>query len=76
VSLQDHAVEPQLVHSRTSHASVDLAIERVNPSYLGLSQGTCAADIGKKSVCPVCLEKVDLRHLWADRPWETRNISW
>ena len=27
-------------------------------------------------MCPVCLEKVDLRHLWADRPWETRNISW
>ena len=36
----------------------------------------CVAHAGKKSVCPVCLEKVDLRHLWADRPWETRNISW
>lgn len=32
--------------------------------------------VGKKSVCPVCLEKVDLKDLFADRPWETRNLSW
>ena len=32
--------------------------------------------VGKKDVCPVCLEKVDLRALYSDRPWETRNLSW
>jgi hypothetical protein len=32
--------------------------------------------VGKKDVCPVCNEKVDLRHLYADRPWETQNLSW
>lgn len=32
--------------------------------------------VGKKSVCPVCLEKVDLKDLFAERPWETRNLSW
>lgn len=32
--------------------------------------------IGKKDTCPVCLEKVDLREVYADRPWETRNLSW
>lgn len=28
------------------------------------------------SVCPVCLEKVDLRHLYTDRAWNTQNLSW
>lgn len=32
--------------------------------------------VGKKDVCPVCLEKVDLREFTADRPWETRNLNW
>lgn len=32
--------------------------------------------VGKKDMCPVCLEKVDLRNLYSDRPWETRNLSW
>eukprot|EP00195_Chlamydomonas_chlamydogama_P012155 CAMPEP_0202897870 /NCGR_PEP_ID=MMETSP1392-20130828/6528_1 /ASSEMBLY_ACC=CAM_ASM_000868 /TAXON_ID=225041 /ORGANISM="Chlamydomonas chlamydogama, Strain SAG 11-48b" /LENGTH=379 /DNA_ID=CAMNT_0049583633 /DNA_START=134 /DNA_END=1273 /DNA_ORIENTATION=- len=32
--------------------------------------------VGKKDTCPVCLEKVDLRNLYADRPWETRNLTW
>ena len=32
--------------------------------------------IGKKDTCPTCLEKVDMRAIFADRPWETRNISW
>ena len=32
--------------------------------------------IGKKDTCPTCLEKVDLRAIFSDRPWETRNISW
>ena len=32
--------------------------------------------VGKKDVCPVCNEKVDLRHLYSDRPWETQNLSW
>jgi len=32
--------------------------------------------VGKKDVCPVCNEKVDLRHLYADHPWETQNLSW
>jgi len=32
--------------------------------------------VGKKDVCPVCCEKVELRSLYADRPWETRNLSW
>lgn len=32
--------------------------------------------VGKKDVCPCCLEKVDLRDLYAERPWETKNLSW
>lgn len=32
--------------------------------------------IGKKDSCPSCQEKVDLRALYAGKPWETRNISW
>eukprot|EP00983_Pelagomonas_calceolata_P050026 1141768-Pelagomonas_calceolata.AAC.4 len=24
----------------------------------------------------VCSEKVDLRSLYSDRPWETRNLTW
>lgn len=32
--------------------------------------------VGKKDTCPTCLEKVDLRLIFADRPWETRNLSW
>ncbi len=32
--------------------------------------------VGKKDVCPVCLEKVDLKDLYANRPWETSNLSW
>lgn len=32
--------------------------------------------VGKKDTCPVCLEKVDLRTLYADRPWDTRNLTW
>jgi len=29
-----------------------------------------------QATCPVCLEKVDLAGLYADRPWETQNLSW
>eukprot|EP00878_Enallax_costatus_P017160 GHUV01018016.1.p1 GENE.GHUV01018016.1~~GHUV01018016.1.p1 ORF type:complete len:286 (+),score=74.02 GHUV01018016.1:743-1600(+) len=32
--------------------------------------------VGKKDMCPVCLEKVDMRDLCADKPWETQNLSW
>lgn len=32
--------------------------------------------VGKKDTCPVCNEKVDLRALYVDRPWESRNLSW
>lgn len=32
--------------------------------------------IGKKETCPCCFERVDLRSLYADRPWETRNLTW
>ncbi|KAK9833314.1 hypothetical protein WJX81_005662 [Elliptochloris bilobata] len=32
--------------------------------------------VGKKDTCPACLEKVDLRSVFQDRPWETRNLSW
>jgi len=32
--------------------------------------------VGKKDTCPACLEKVDLRAVFQDRPWETRNLSW
>ena len=32
--------------------------------------------VGKKDTCPVCLEKVDLRALYADRPWDTSNLTW
>ncbi|KAK9815596.1 hypothetical protein WJX72_006534 [[Myrmecia] bisecta] len=32
--------------------------------------------VGKKDTCPTCLEKVDLRDLYANRPWETTNLTW
>ena len=32
--------------------------------------------VGKKDSCPVCMEKVDLRSVFADRPWDTRNLNW
>lgn len=32
--------------------------------------------VGKKDTCPVCNEKVDLKSLYSDRPWETRNLTW
>ncbi|GIL42988.1 hypothetical protein Vafri_801 [Volvox africanus] len=32
--------------------------------------------VGKKDTCPQCGEKVDLRALLSDRPWETHNITW
>ena len=32
--------------------------------------------VGKKDVCPVCLEKVDLRVLYGHRPWASTNLSW
>uniref|UniRef100_A0A7S3QMI0 RING-type domain-containing protein n=1 Tax=Dunaliella tertiolecta TaxID=3047 RepID=A0A7S3QMI0_DUNTE len=32
--------------------------------------------VGKKDTCPCCNEKVDLRSLYSDRPWETRNLTW
>ena len=32
--------------------------------------------VGKKDSCPACNEKVDLRKLYADKPWETSNLSW
>ncbi|KAG2499840.1 hypothetical protein HYH03_002131 [Edaphochlamys debaryana] len=32
--------------------------------------------VGKKDTCPQCSEKVDLRAILADRPWETHNITW
>ncbi|KAG7667551.1 hypothetical protein KSW81_001246 [Nannochloris sp. 'desiccata'] len=32
--------------------------------------------VGKKDTCPTCSERVDLRQLYADKPWETRNIQW
>lgn len=31
--------------------------------------------IGKKDICPVCGEKVDLKALY-NRPWETTNLAW
>lgn len=32
--------------------------------------------MGKKDTCPVCSEKVDLKAIFADRPWETTNLNW
>lgn len=32
--------------------------------------------VGKKDTCPQCNEKVDMRSLLADRPWDTHNITW
>eukprot|EP00798_Chlamydomonas_sp_ICE-L_P023183 gene23183-30395_t len=32
--------------------------------------------VGKKDICPHCHEKVDMRELYSDRPWETRNLTW
>ncbi len=29
-----------------------------------------------QDVCPTCLEKVDLRSVFAGRPWESRNLNW
>ena len=44
-----------------------------------LFHGTCVRGwcvVGKKDTCPCCREKVDLRAVFAGRPWETRNMSW
>jgi RING finger protein 121/175 len=41
--------------------------------------GTCLRGwcvVGKKDTCPACREKVDLRAIFAGRPWETRNLQW
>ena len=32
--------------------------------------------MGKKDTCPVCSEKVDLKAIFSDRPWETTNLNW
>jgi len=32
--------------------------------------------VGKKDMCPTCLEKVDLKHLHTDRPWEKAGVAW
>jgi Zinc finger, C3HC4 type (RING finger) len=32
--------------------------------------------VGKKDTCPTCLEKTDLRALYAGRPWEARNLQY
>eukprot|EP00210_Caulerpa_lentillifera_P009503 g9063.t1 len=32
--------------------------------------------IGKKDTCPTCGEKVDLKALYMNRPWETTNLTW
>ena len=32
--------------------------------------------VGKKDTCPVCMEKVDLKQIFSDRPWETTNLNW
>ena len=32
--------------------------------------------IGKKDICPICGEKVDLKALYVNRPWETTNLTW
>lgn len=32
--------------------------------------------VGKKDMCPCCMEKVDLKALYADKPWETTNLLW
>lgn len=32
--------------------------------------------VGKKDTCPVCNERVDLRALYAGKPWETKNLQW
>ena len=44
-----------------------------------LFHGTCLRGwcvVGKKDTCPACREKVDLRAVFAGRPWETRNLTW
>ncbi len=47
---------------------------RLNRALVLLFQGWTL--VGKKDVCPTCHEKVDLRNLYADRPWLTGNLSW
>lgn len=32
--------------------------------------------VGKRDECPTCLEKVEMSHLIADRPWEKVNQVW
>jgi RING finger protein 121/175 len=34
------------------------------------------AVVGKKDLCPVCNEKVDLGSLLGTNPWETSNVQW
>ena len=70
-----------------SHLTIDQQQSRSLPTGEASIQLSCKhifhsdcmrgwAIIGKKDSCPVCNEKVDLRALYADRPWETRNLSW
>ncbi|KAL4451635.1 hypothetical protein ABPG75_007297 [Micractinium tetrahymenae] len=42
--------------------------------HLECIRGWCI--IGKKDTCPTCWEKVDLKSVFADKPWETTNLSW
>ncbi|PRW20957.1 RING finger 121 [Chlorella sorokiniana] len=42
--------------------------------HLDCIRGWCI--IGKKDTCPTCWEKVDTKSVFADKPWETRNLSW
>lgn len=32
--------------------------------------------VGKKDMCPTCLEKVDLKSMHADHPWEKMGVAW
>ncbi|PSC69567.1 RING finger 121 [Micractinium conductrix] len=42
--------------------------------HLECIRGWCI--IGKKDTCPTCWEKVDLKSVFANKPWETTNLSW
>lgn len=60
---EESAIEEKTVQLECKHCFHDLCVR-------GWTM------VGKKDTCPVCLEKVDLRALYADRPWETRNLTW
>lgn len=63
----------------SSHSGVDDGEKSIQLSCKHIFHKDCLRGwliVGKKDTFPTCSERVDLRQLYADKPWETRNIQW